>query len=113
MGINFVILVLCLTFAGILCEEFTTCPAISVGYPPDCICKHGPAYDNTTNTCPNPECPPASIAKPAYPKCTCTEKNFDYSAYVNECFRVCPKNSTGYWPNCICDDELATFDRSR
>lgn len=94
------------------CQYFRKCPTISDGYPPDCICRYGLPYDSETNTCPNPECPTSSIAEPSYPNCRCTEKNFDYSEYINECFRVCPENSTGYWPSCICDDVLAKFDKS-
>lgn len=90
-----------------------SCPSISRGIvSPFCECRYGPEYDNATNTCPNPECPTASIATSAYPNCTCTEKNFDYSAYINDCFRVCPENSTGYWPTCTCDDPFAIFDKS-
>lgn len=91
---------------------FFECPSISDGYPPNCMCRYGPAYDNETNMCPNPECPTESVADPDHPKCTCTKKNFAYSTYLNECFRVCPENSNGYWPNCICDDKLASFDKS-
>lgn len=94
---------------------FPKCPSIStvVFSSPFCQCRYGPAYDAATNTCPNPECPPKSIAKPSYPNCTCTEKNFGYSEHLNECFRVCPKNSSGYWPKCICDDKLASFEKSK
>lgn len=111
MRLKCVVFVLWLIFAKISCEEFETCPSIAIGYPPFCVCRHGPPYDNSTNACPNPECPPKSIAQPAYPNCTCTEKNFDYGAYINECFRVCPSNSSGYWPNCRCDNQLAIFDK--
>lgn len=104
--------VLSLLIAHVSCEEFNLCPSISQGYPPYCACRHGGAYDNVTNTCLDPECPAASIAEPAYPNCTCTEPNFAYTAYVNECFRVCPENSTGYWPDCTCDNEFAIFDKS-
>lgn len=58
-------------------------------------------------------CPPSSVADPSYPNCTCAEKNFAYIDYKNECIRVCPENSTGYWPNCECDDKLARFDKSK
>lgn len=89
------------------------CPSISTGSAsPYCECKYGPAYDATTNTCPNPECPPKSIAEPTYPNCTCTEVNFSYSEYLNECFRVCPENSSGYWPKCECDNKSAGFNKS-
>lgn len=93
---------------------FRKCPSIStaISTSPYCECRYGPAYDPITNTCPKPECPPESIAEPAYPNCTCTEVNFSYSEYLNECFRVCPENSRGYWPNCICDDKLAVFNKS-
>lgn len=100
-------------FTGLYTSKFEDCPSIAVGYPPYCACRHGSPYNNETNTCPNPECPPASIAQPAYPNCICTEKNFDYGAHINECFRVCPENSSGYWPKCRCDDELATFDKRK
>lgn len=91
-----------------------TCPSISsVSFEaPYCKCRYGPDYDVTTNTCPDASCPTKSIAEPSYPNCTCTEVNFSYSEYTNDCFRVCPENSSGYWPNCECDDKLAGFDKS-
>lgn len=98
---------------SVSCEEFEECPTISQGYPPFCVCRYGPEYDNTTNTCPKPECPTASIAQPSYPNCTCVEKNSAYSFYINDCFQACPENSTGFWPSCDCDDKSATFDKSR
>lgn len=104
--------VLCLLFVGGSCDEFWECPTISEGYPPDCMCRYGPDYDNTTNVCPNPECPTASTPESTYPDCTCIEKNFAYISYTNDCFQVCPENSTGYWPSCKCDDEYAGFDKS-
>ncbi|XP_037031076.1 multiple epidermal growth factor-like domains protein 10 [Bradysia coprophila] len=91
-------------------NEELECPKISDGYYPDCRCKHGPAYDNKTNTCPNPECP-VNESVGIYPNCVCQEKNFDYSATFNECFRVCPENSSGYWPKCICDYDGHTFSK--
>lgn len=106
--------VILVTFVGAFNEEFPECPSISdESSPPFCTCRYGPEYDNTTNTCPNPECPTASVANPSYPHCNCTEKNFGYSEHVNECFRVCPENSSGYWPKCICDDKLTGFDKSK
>lgn len=93
-------------------EQFYKCPSISEGYPPKCRCRYGSPYDSKTNSCPNPECPTASVADPSYPNCVCTEKNFGYSEYLNECFRVCPVNSTGYWPKCVCDDKMEGFDKS-
>lgn len=93
----------------VLCDK---CPPISDGdFSPYCTCKYGPPYDEVTNTCPDPKCPPESIDF-GYPDCFCFERNSDYSAYTNECFRVCPVNSSGYWPNCTCDDKLAQFDKS-
>lgn len=94
--------------------EFPKCPSISnvIFTSPYCECKYGPAYDEATNTCPDPECPPMSIAQPSHPDCNCTEVNFGYSEYLNECVRVCPENSTGYWPKCVCDDKSAGFDKS-
>lgn len=110
MKIELIVCVFCFVIAQVSCQK---CPPTSDGYyPPHCTCKHGPSYDIATNTCPKPECPPDSVAQSAYPKCNCTEKNFDFSAYINECFRVCPPHSNGYWPNCICDDKLARFDKS-
>lgn len=66
-------------------------------------------YDKATNTCPNPECP-ALKSTGIYPNCTCNQKNFDYSIYLNECFRVCPDQSSGYWPKCDCDVDRHVFD---
>lgn len=105
-------LVLFVTLVAVCGEYFSSCPSISTGYPPDCICRYGPAYDNATNTCPMPECPTASIPQPSYPNCTCTGKNFEYSAHINECFRFCPEDSSGYWPTCTCDDKSTGFDKS-
>lgn len=113
------ICVWCLTITLAWTDEpnelsFQQCPSIStrIFSPPYCECRHGPAYDEMTNTCPNPECPTASVGELAYPNCTCTEVNFSYSEYINECFRVCPQNSSGFWPNCICDDKSTGFDKS-
>lgn len=104
---------LCLIIASAFGQlYFQKCPTISEGYPPFCYCRYGPEYNNLTNTCPNPECPTASIAQPTYPNCTCTGKNSEYSAYLNDCFQFCPEKSTGYWPECECDDKLAKFDKS-
>ncbi|XP_037031036.1 cell death abnormality protein 1-like [Bradysia coprophila] len=94
---------------GAATEELE-CPKISNGYYPHCRCKHGPAYDNETNTCPNPECP-VNESVGIYPNCVCEKKNFGYSATLNECFRVCPENSSGYWPKCNCDSDGDTFSK--
>lgn len=60
-----------------------------------CDCKYGIKYDNVTNTCLNPVCPTDVATTGVFPHCKCTEKNYEYSSYLNECFRVCPENSTG------------------
>ncbi|XP_031635844.1 laminin subunit gamma-1-like [Contarinia nasturtii] len=104
--------VLCLLFVVGSCDEFWECPTISEGYPPNCVCRYGSNYDNMTNTCPNPNCPTASTAESSYPNCICTQPNFAYSAYINDCFRVCPEHSTGHWPTCKCDEKFAIFDKS-
>lgn len=112
MKIESSVCVWCLLLVSVSCEEFGVCPTISEGYPPFCVCRYGSPYDNTTNTCPDPECPTTSIAQSSYPNCTCSEKNSAYSDYINECFQTCPENSTGHWPTCNCDDKSATFDKS-
>ncbi|XP_055304774.1 uncharacterized protein LOC129569691 [Sitodiplosis mosellana] len=91
----------------------TICPSIiSQGKYPDCKCRFGDEYDNKTNSCPNPICPPNTTADSVYPNCKCTEKNFEYNDYFNVCGRVCPENSTGRFPNCKCDDALAGFSKT-
>lgn len=71
------------------------CPNIANGFYPLCDCKYGIKYDNVTNTCLNPVCPTDVATTGVFPHCKCTEKNYEYSSYLNECFRVCPQNSTG------------------
>lgn len=92
-------------------DQFVECPSTSDGFHPYCECKYGSKYDEATNTCPNAECP-FNISTGMYPDCTCLQKNFDYSNYLNECFRFCPDNSSGYWPQCNCDTDGYVFDKS-
>lgn len=78
----------------------------------NCECTNGAKYDATTNQCVEEGCPTKfGSSGGKFPNCTC-DKNFDYSAAYNLCFRVCPDNSTGYWPHCDCDYDGYVFDKS-
>lgn len=87
------------------------CPSISDGDYPDCKCRYGDAYDNVTNSCPHPKCPIDTTSDSVYPKCKCTEKNHQYNGYLNGCFLVCPVDSSSYFPNCRCDDQMKGFNK--
>lgn len=91
-----------------------TCPTISEddGYP-NCWCRYGDEYDNSTNSCPNPKCPNLSTNDSVYPNCKCTGKNYVYNEYFNECFLICPEDSTGYYPDCKCDDPKKRFSKGK
>ncbi|XP_037033965.1 uncharacterized protein LOC119072778 [Bradysia coprophila] len=88
------------------------CPSISSGqYPPNCHCRYGGKYVASQNSCPEPQCPTKSVTHGAYPNCECTEPNHEYNAYMNECVRQCPENSTGRYPDCKCNDKLEVFSK--
>lgn len=89
------------------------CPSQSDGVFPNCTCRYGGAYDNVTNSCPNPECPKNTTIDSVHPNCKCTERNKEYNEYLNECYLVCPEDSTGYFPDCKCSDKLRGFDKGK
>lgn len=45
------------------------------------------------------------LIKGQFPNCTCTEKDYIYSAYINECFIECG-NGMGIHPRCYCGKEF-------
>lgn len=89
------------------------CPSISDGVFPNCTCRYGGAYNNMTNTCPNPSCPKNTTADSVYPNCECTGRNYKYNEYLNECYLVCPEDSSGYFPNCRCKDKFKGFNKGK
>lgn len=96
-------------FSGFKCEPL--CPSISDGVYPECKCRYGRPYDNATNSCPDPQCPLNTSTDSVYPKCNCSGRNYEYNAHLNECYLVCPKHSSGYFPECRCDDRFAGFNK--
>lgn len=88
---------LLLSFAPNTLADESSCPSIADGSHPYCECRYGDKYDIETHQCPNPQCPTNSTTESKFPDCDCSGvgKNYDYSTYLNECFLVCPENSTG------------------
>lgn len=78
------------------------CPSQSGGDFPNCTCRYGEADDNVTNSCPNPKCPKNTTSGSVHPNCKCSKRNEEYNEYLNECYLVCPEDSTGYFPDCKC-----------
>lgn len=95
-------------FNGFQCEAM--CPSISDGVYPNCTCRYGKTYDGTKNSCPEPTCPLNTTRDSFFPKCKCAGENYEYSEYLNECYLVCPENSTGSYPNCRCNDDGSGFN---
>lgn len=76
-------------------------------------CKNGEEYNAKSNTCQQRLQCPSDVSTGMYPNCTCVNKNFDFNSHLNICFRVCPANSTGYWPQCICDVDGNSFNKKQ
>lgn len=88
------------------------CPAMGAGEYPFCECpRHTNGYDFVTNSCVSPKCPSNTTADSVYPNCQCTGKNYVYNEHLNDCFLACPEDSSGYFPNCKCDDEKKGFGK--
>lgn len=54
------------------------------------------------------KCPEDSDEGSIYPDCSC-EKVGQYNKFLNVCTK-CAEGSTGIYPNCVCNDENATFN---
>lgn len=89
------------------------CPSISEGVFPNCKCRYGETYDNVTYSCSNSQCPENTTIDSIYPKCKCMKKNHHYNEYLNECYLICPEDSTGYFPDCKCNDKIKGFNKGK
>lgn len=89
------------------------CPSISEGVFPNCTCRYGRTNDDVMNLCPNPQCPKNSTADSIYPNCECKGTNYKYNEHLNECYLVCPEESTGVFPNCKCNNEIEGFNKGK
>lgn len=102
-----IIFIICTALMGIGSaeDEVEVCPTNNHQYYAYCYCKYGSRYDKAPKNCPNVECSLNNSNSDIYPHCTCQyEKTEDYRAFYNECFRACPKGTSGDWPQCTCDD---------
>lgn len=81
------------------------CSADSTGEWPNCICDEGYEFEFGLDSlsCKKTECPDGDSTR-IYPNCTCVHKSFDYSFPFNRCVAECSADSTGEWPDCVCDE---------
>lgn len=87
---------------------FQVCPANSTGYFPNCICDDkNMGFDKYWFECFT--CPSEAKNGSLHPNCDCSEFG-TYVFGVRKCNK-CMEGTTGIYPNCVCDDKTATYNK--